>query len=400
LSAFKIAYSAPDPRLAQQVTDQLSSLFIQENLRNRQQLSENTTEFLETQLAQAGKDLARQEAHLRDFKSKYLGELPEQLQSTVQILSGLQTRLQAATEALNQAHQQKLYLESWLGQYKSLRSNLESRKTAAGAARPSLDDELDKLRAELADMSGRYTANHPDVLRLKEQVAQAEKLQEQADAQIAARQSKNPTEAVSTARSFSDLQAMSPMLQIEGQIKANRLEIANRHKEVRALEQEIDTYRRRLHLMPVREQELAAITRDHEQSRTNYESLLNKKMQSQMATSLEKREEGEQFHIIDPPNMPQKPYWPDRLKFSVLGVLFGTVLALGITALLEIVDGRVNREEDLRNLVAAPVLAGIPLIHTPSEQRQYRRNRALEAAAASVLLMTIPVTTFVTYFRG
>src|SRR5947199_759735 len=112
LSAFKISYSAPNPALAQQVTGKLSSLFIEENLRNRQQLAENTTKFLEIQLEQARKNLADQEERLSDFKSRYLGELPEQLQTNIQILSGLQARLQAANEGLDKANQQKLYLES------------------------------------------------------------------------------------------------------------------------------------------------------------------------------------------------------------------------------------------------------------------------------------------------
>ena len=401
LSAFKISYSAPNPRLAQQVTNQLSSLFIEENLHNRQQLSQNTTEFLELQLEQARKDLARQEEHLRDFKSKYLGELPEQQQSNVQILSGLQTRLQAATEALNQANQQKLYLESWLSQYKSLRANLQAKKSSNSASPPVLYEELDRLRAQLVDLSARYTPDHPDVLRLKQQIATTEKLAQQEDADITSGKSSRSTETVSTARSMADLQSMSPMLQIEGQVKANQLEIANRQQEVRALARQIENYQDRLNLTPVREQELASITRDHEQSRTNYESLLNKKMQSEMATSLEKREEGEQFHIIDPPNVPHKPYWPDRFKFSLLGVAFGILLAFGTAALVETVDGRIYREQDLRALVASPVLARIPLFHSSEEQqKQQQWYRGLETAAASVLIIMIPTMTLFTYYRG
>jgi polysaccharide biosynthesis transport protein len=270
LSAFKISYSAGNPRLAQQVTQELSSLFIEENLRNRQQLSEDTTKFLENQLEEARKNLAAQEERLRDFKTRYLGELPEQLQTNIQILSGLQSRLQAATEALDQANQQKLYLESLLNQYKTVRSELAVRGGDSALNPLSIDEELEKLRAELVDLSSRDTPKHPDIVRLKKQIADAESLKQQIDSSVMSNRSTDSIEAVGRPKSLSDLQAISPMLQIDGQIKSNQLEIANRKQEIKRLEVQIEIYQNRLNVTPEREQQLAAITRDHEQSRTNY----------------------------------------------------------------------------------------------------------------------------------
>lgn len=400
LSAFRISYSAGNPSLAQRVTRELSSLFIEENLRNRQQLSEDTTEFLDNQLTEARKNLAAQEERLRDFKTKYLGELPEQLQTNVQILSGLQSRLQAATEALDHANQQKLYLESLLNQYKTMRSQLSVRRDNSTLNPLSIDDELDKLRAELADLSSRDTAQHPDVIRVKRQIADAERVKQEIESQGKAN---TPDEGLGVAgkpKSLSDLQAISPMLQIDGQIKSNQLEIANRKQEMRRLEAEIEAYQARLNLTPVREQQLAAITRDHEQSRTNYESLLNKKMQSQMATNLEKRQQGEQFRIIDPPNFPQKPYFPDRFKFSLLGLMAGLALALGLTAAVELNDNRIHSEEDLLNVTPVPILVSIPELQTPGQQEKQLWHHRLEAATALLLMALIPAITLATYYKG
>jgi len=400
LSAFKISYSATSPTLAQQVTNELSSLFIQENLNNRQQLSENTTKFLENQLEQARKSLADQEERLRDFKARYLGELPEQLQSNIQILSGLQTRLQAATEALDQANQQKIYLESLLNQYKTLHSELTARPGAAGVSALTVDEELDRLRAELVDLSARATPKHPDVVRLKRQIADAERMKQQIDE---ASKSGNPEEigeGTGRPKNMSDLQAMSPMLQIGGQIKSNRLEIANRGQEVRRLEMQIELYQSRLNLTPVREQQLSAITRDHDQSRANYESLLNKKMQSEMATNLEKRQEGEQFRIIDPPNFPEKPYFPDRFKFSLLGLMFGIVLAFGATFLVEVMDEQIHSEEDLLSVTPVPILIAIPLLQSPAEQQRQGVYHRLQLAAVLLLAAAIPAVTLLSYYKG
>jgi len=400
LSAFKISYSAGTASLAQQVTKNLSSLFIEENLRNRQQLSENTTKFLESQLEQAGKNLAGQEERLRDFKSKYLGELPEQLQTNIQILSGLQARLQAATEALDQANQQKLYLESMLNQYKALHSELSVRRSDSAMSPSTLDQQLEKLKAELADLSSRYTPKHPDVVRLKSQIADAEAMKRQLDAEVKSAKTDETIENTKRPNSVADLQAMSPMLQIDGQIKSNALEIANRKQEMRRLEMQIDAYQARLNLTPVREQQLSAITRDHEQSRTNYESLLNKKMQSEMATNLEKRQEGEQFRIIDPPNFPQKPYSPDRFRFSLLGLVIGMFLGLGTTALVELMDQQIHSEEDLLSVTPVPILIAIPLLQTAAEQQKQCWYQRLQLAAALLLVAAIPAVTLISYYKG
>src|SRR5215831_586062 len=182
LSAFKVSYSAPTPALAQAVVGQITSLFIEENLRSQQQLSEDTTAFLDNQLSDARKDLERQEQLLSEFRSKYLGELPEQLTSNVQILSGLQTRLQSATSSLHQAEQQRLYLASLISHSKSLPRNWspdgEEDSVSPGPPTAS-DDQIDKMQAELADLNARYTPQHPDVVRLKEQIASAEAMRRQ-----------------------------------------------------------------------------------------------------------------------------------------------------------------------------------------------------------------------------
>src|SRR5437763_5453924 len=388
LTAFKISYSARTPMLAQQVTGELTSLFIEENLRNRQQQSEDTTAFLQNQLEDARKDLAQQEQRLREFKTKYLGQLPEQLQSNVQILAGLQAQLQAASEARDHAQQQKLYLESLVQQNRALRS---ANADSASAAPSSLDDELDKLKAQYADLSTRYTENHPDVLRLKQQIASTEKLKKQSDADVKA--GKGSSTATRMAQ-------VGTIAQVEGQLKANELEISNRTDEVKRVQGEIDQYRGRLNLTPVREEELSAITRDHEQSKENYQSLLAKKMQSELATNLEKRQQGEQFRIIDPPSLPRKPYFPDRFKMSLAGIALGLVLALGLTAAMETVAPRIHKEEDLCDLIPAPVLAAIPSLLTAAELQQQRRFMWLESAAAAGLLILIPALTFLVYRSG
>src|SRR5580698_50532 len=183
ITAFNVSYTSRDPRLAQQVTSELTNLFINENLEVRQQESEDTTKFLEAQLESARKTLADQEDKIREFKGQHVGELPTQVGSNLQILAGLQSQLQTEEDALNTAKQQRVYLETLVNQYRSLQGSPKGEGSNTTAGLPALDAELEKLRAQLADLSSRYTDRHPDVRKLKEQIAKTEKMRSQVAAE-------------------------------------------------------------------------------------------------------------------------------------------------------------------------------------------------------------------------
>jgi polysaccharide biosynthesis transport protein len=398
LSAFRVSYSAPSAALAQQVTKELTSLFIDENLRNHRQASESTTQFLEDQLEAAQLDLSRQDDRLREYKARHLGELPEQMQNTAQILSALQMRLQSNMDALDEANQQKLYLGSLLAQYQSVRAQLKNPHDGTEMSGADVDDQLSRLNAQLADLSVRYKPNHPDVRQLKDKIAALERLKSQADGETPS--SKPDVASTKAARTPSELRELAPALQIESQLSANKEKIARLEQAARKLDRQIEEYQNRLSVVPLREQELSELNREHEQSRAAYESLVNKKTQSQMATNLEKQRQGDLFTVIDPPNLPLRPYWPDRFKLSLLGLIGGTFLALGITVLVETLDARIHRAEDLRDLISLPVLAGIPKLQTAVEERRQKLRRRVEVVAASASMALIPAVTLLSYFRG
>jgi polysaccharide biosynthesis transport protein len=402
ISAFKVSYSANNPKIAQQVTAELTSLFIEENLHNREELSRDTTAFLETELESARKSLDQQEQRLRDFKNRYMGQLPEQTGTNIQILSGLQNRLLSATDARNQAEQQRLYLQSLMSQYGNVRQLSSS--TANAIAVPSqrsneLDQKIALLKSQLANLSAKYTPRHPDVVRLQEEIAATEKLKALADRP----ETSNSTSQVADARSTlsaGDSQALSAFTQLQSQLKGNEFELANRKAEIKKIENDIDSYQQRLNLAPAREQELTSITRDHEQSRLNFESLLAKKNQSAMATNLEKRQQGEQFRMIDPPSLPQKPYFPNRLFFSLSGLALGLALGIAILLTMELLSPRVYGELELQAIVPTPFLVTIPPMLTPVESRRKVIYRAFEVATATVMIIAIPAVTFFIYRKG
>lgn len=411
LTAFKITYSSTDPRLAQQVTGQLTSLFIDENLKERAQQSESTTDFLGSELEQARKSLSEQEQRVRDFKSKYLGALPDQLGSNLNILGGLQTRLQQEMQAVNQSQQQASYLQTLLEQYRSIRVGVNEGSTDPGLP-PALDGELMRLKTQLADIRSRYTERFPDYRRLKEQIAQLESMKQHMEEDLAAAAKSNkktqdtaPADnhkdgADARPTSFAEMKEMSPMLQLQGQLKQNQMELENRQKLVSQLEAQIQEYQTRLNETPVREQQLADLTRDYDQSLANYNSLLGKRNQSELATSLEKRQQGEQFRIIDPPGFPLKPYKPDRMLFALGGLFAGIFFGVTATATVELIDGRVFHEADFKEFVNAPVLTEIPPLPTQLETVHLHRRLRLEWIGAIAMLMVMASGFAFTAYHG
>lgn len=400
LSSFNVYYSSRDPRIAQQVTSELTNLFISENLEVRQQQSENTTKFLANQLEEARRNLADQEEKVREFKDQHLGELPGQLQSNLQILSGLQGQLQSEEDALNRAKQQNAYLESLLGQYRTLQRSVKSGdNTVVGL--PALDQELDKLKSQLADLSSHYTDRHPDVRKLKEQIAKTEKLKQQLIVNLQNGASDaSPSGASDAPKSYAGVRDASPTIELQSQLKANQIEIASREHTVQELKNKIGDYQNRLNQSPVREQQLADLTRGYDQSKSDYDSLLKKKNDSELATSLELQQQGEHFRILDPPNLPDKPYSPNRLKFFAIGLLAGVALGGVFAAGAELTDDRIYSEKEFKKLVTVNVLVEIPALSSPQEEKAQARRMQLAWVGAGLLVILMCAGFAITYFRG
>jgi polysaccharide chain length determinant protein (PEP-CTERM system associated) len=395
LSAFNIYYSNRDPKTAQLATAELANLFISENSEQRQARSENTTNFLEGQLEQARTKLAEQEARVREFKDKHIGELPTQTQSNLQILGGLQAQLQAQEDSLNRAKQQNTYLDSLLNQYRTLEHGKAGDGGPVGLA--AIDKELDRLKAQLADLSSHYTDKHPDVRKTKEQIARTQKTREQI---IADMNNGGGTPAPENPSTASMDPKSAPMLELESQLKANRAEIASRQGEIKDLQSKVYEYQGRLNRAPVMEQQFADITRDYETSKANYDSLLAKKNQSEMATDLEKTQQGEHFRMLDPPNLPTKPVKPNRLLLCGLGLIAGIILGGVAAAGSETIGGRVHSEREIKKVVPFEIFAEIPILETASEQAAARRSTLLAGAAAAVILLCILAGSAITYLHG
>jgi protein tyrosine kinase modulator len=395
LTAFRINFSYGSARVAQQITNELTSLFIDENLQARGQQSVSTTTFLENQLEQARQDLVQQEQQLREYKIRFIGELPEQKQTMLQMLGSLQSQLDANTAAIERAEQQRIYLESMESEYQAMQ---DSHGSADGNAVPSpievADTAIRDLKKQLTDLEAKYTSRHPDVDKLKDQITGWEQSRKQLEQKP---DSVPPTEA--SANTASRPQSV-PLAEVESRLKVTELEIEDDQEAAKKLRARMDNLESRLNLTPMREQQLAEVNRNYENSRQNYQSLLQKKLQSELATNLEKRQQGEQFRIIDPPNLPLKPSEPNRLEIVAIGWALGICLGLGLMALLEITDETIHNERGLLESVRAPVLIHVPVIRSRWERIRARLYQVSEATAAVFLLAASVGMGIYTYLVG
>jgi polysaccharide chain length determinant protein (PEP-CTERM system associated) len=400
ITSFRINYTAPDPHTAQQVTSELTNLFIDENLKVQQQESENTTQFIGSQLEAARASLADQDARVRAFQAAHEGELPTEEATNLQVLSGLQSQLQNEQDALGSARQQSVFHQSLIEQYHAM--NGTHRTTAIGS--PSdlevIDKQLDALKSKLQDLKARYTDQYPEVQQVKDEITQAEKTREQ----MIANQKKTPDvkdqNATNQAQENEDPAQNAPLLQLQSQLKADQLEISNRQSAIDNLKMRINQYQARLSAEPAVDQQLADLTRGYVQSQENYNGLLKKENDSQMATSMEQMQQGERFMMIDPPSLPLRPDFPNRLKMCEAGLGAGLALGLLVVVLLEFQDDRLYSDREIGKLISAPVICEIPEILDPADLRRQKLKTALGWALAALVVGAIASGSAFSYLRS
>ena len=343
-SGFYITASTDNAQSAQHVCTEILSMFMAENLKVRQQHAAGTTEFLAAQLVDSKRKLDEHDAKLAEFKRRYLGQLPSDEQRNLELLTSTRTRLEVVNQELSQIRQQKIVQESMLSQ------QVNSRKAVQSGVNPSgLQGELTALEQQLVSLQSRYTNEHPDVIKVKAQIASVQK-------QL--KQSKTVTE---TAQSKDDMVVDAPEIgQTRISLRLTEENIRNKRAEQASLGQQVRTLEGRLQLSPGVEEQYKALTRDYESALQFYNELLNKKTQSEMATDLERRQEGEQFGVMDAPDLPVKPSFPNRLKFAITGLVAGLGLGVGLVFVMERREDFIRTDEDVVRILGLPVLVGIP----------------------------------------
>lgn len=343
-SGFHISTTASSPELARQICNQLTSMFMQENIHAREQRAQGTTEFLKKELAEAKTNLNEQEAKLSEFRKRYVGQLPEEEQTNLSMLATLNNNLQAVTQEASRSQQDRNYIASLLQQ------ELTTWRASRGGDTQSLEEQLVKAQAQLVALEGLYTADHPDVIKTKYQIEELKSKLRQASHSTPPPDSADPEIAEPA-----QIQQWRMQLQHLDEV------IKGKAVEQEHVQQQIQNYQARLHLSPTIAEQLKTLNQDYQSALIMYNDLVSKMSQSEIAARLELRQQNEQFRVVDPPSLPQKPSYPKRWMFALGGLGAGLLLGLSVALLLEALDKSIRTEHDVHYYLNLRALATVPV---------------------------------------
>ncbi len=422
--AFSVAYQNHSPDLALKVANDLTSLYLNENLTSRAQMSEQAATFLSEQARQEAAHIAELDHKFADFKEQNHQELPELLQLNVQLAQRTEMDLHESDNQIQSLDSQRVLLQAQLAQLhpnsqvftdtgervfgtedrlKDLKSKLAALRSLYGPNHPDvrrtarevegLEKEvssqsatadrvrqLSEARAELAADQQKYSPSHPDVIRLQHRVESLEQ----------AVQAESATDVDQAAVKHADNPAY---LEVKGQLDAIT---ANRDAEMKQrdeLRRKLDDYNKRMAQSPDVERQYREMARDLESAQTKYQEILSKSTEAQVAQNLEAERKGERFTLIEPPQPPEKPVSPNVLLILIAGLVVAVGLGFAAVVTQESMDASVRGPNDIRALLLVPALASIPVIVTVADQNRRRRLRLYSCAGsiATIVLAVIAV---------
>jgi len=397
IPGFSVDFTADNPHLSQQICTELTSMFMSENLQQHEQAAKGTTEFLSNQLAEAKRALDDQDAKLADFKSKNLGALPNDTQANLQVLASLNTQLVAISDQINRAQQNRAYEQTLLAEQESQWKSMSSSPGNADAV-ALMQDQLGKMKDQLAIDQARYTDDYPDVVKLKKDIAQLQnKIDESSHpAAAAAPASAASGGASSTAAAkpgstepvhVAGPAAVPPVTeapstptpasiqQLRATLKQDDIFINQKTREQEKLQKQVRGYEARLQVSPAVEEEYNKLSLGHDAALKFYDTLLASHDQSQMSVNMETQQLGETFTILDSPDLPQEPSFPVWWQFVLGGLGAGLAIGVVIASIFELGDKSLRDEGDIEFYLGLPTLALVPSIGSENGAAKNGRHR-------------------------
>ncbi|MGH9447688.1 MAG: hypothetical protein ACRD3O_18455, partial [Terriglobia bacterium] len=338
-SGFTITCRLRTAEAAQSICSDVASLFVEQNVQRQERSARETTAFLTTQLASAQKSLDAQDARLAAFKGRYMNDLPDEVQTNLNLLNSATIQLEGVTEALNRDQSDKEYNESLLAQQLAA---WEAQQRGAVGPVP-LRVQIGHLQNELTDLEGKYRSDYPGIVDLKAQIAWLNKKAQKEDAGVRPqpKPARKPGENSLTEPPF--------VQQLRNELRLNAEAIHEETLQQHRLQKQIAAYQSRVQLSPQVEEEYSEITRNHQTALDLYNRLLSRLDASKMAGDLEQRQDSQQFRIIEAATFPGKPISPNPQLFTAAGLGAGLILGLGLVLLLEFRDKSIWNERDIES---------------------------------------------------
>lgn len=369
--AFALSYRGSDPATVAQVANTLGSFYIEENLKVRERQAAGTSQFLKAQLLEVKNRLDEQERVLSDFKKKNLGELPQQLDANLATIERLSSQLRSNGDNQTRAQERR----------DALLKQLADAGELAGTGPDAIADQLVKLNQELRQLRARYSDKYPDVIRVKEEIAALER-------ELSEAKSNPPKESkLAAPQTAYGVRTRQALADAEGEINA----LKGEEKRLRGA---LAAYLGRVENSPKREQEYKELSRDYEATKDLYATLSKRYDEAQLAESMEQRQKGEQFRILDSAVPAGEPTAPNRPRLMLIALVLSLGLAVAAVVAAEQLNPTFHSLDELRAFTTAPVLVSIPQIVTPVDTARHQRRARLAVAVSAVGLVVIVGTSF------
>ncbi len=402
-STFAISFRHGDPELTRDVTNALASNFISENLKIRESHALGTSSFLADELDTVRRRLEEREETLKAYREKHFGAMPEQLQTNLSMLARMQSQIEHLEKSLQDAQNRRLMLQQQIAQQKRMAEQMAD--FSGNQALFDFDDDsagfesgqLASLRGQLDELLMRYTENHPDVRRVKSMIEKLEAQEAQETASLELED--NPLPDLEPPAMDMTPMMPSPEDMFRPQLAQVDGEIARLRADIVKSKERLEVYQTRVEQAPKREQEILSLKRDYENLKSLYDSLLNRKLEAELAVSMEKKQKGEQFRILDPAKRPEIPVEPDMRRILLLTLVLGLGLGGGLGYLREITDTSYKEPKEMINDLGLPVLISLPYRYTAQEERVLKLKKLLKAGGVAVGFVGLS-TGIVLYNKG
>lgn len=357
LPGFNVAFTASNPHRAQEICAGVTNIMIRENLNDNTSNARNTADFLGRQVEDAKRNLDQLDAKLADFKKRYVGQLPGSEDKNLQMLMGMNSQLDANTQTLNRAQQDKAYTESLLAQ------QLAAWKSSQTSTNPqSLQQQLTTLQAQLISLQAHYTDDYPDVVKTKRDIAEVQKKLDEINAAAA-----SPTDITPQKENLSE---PPEIRQLRMQIHQYEQVITQGTRDQQKLQEQIKVLQGRVALSPAIEEEYKELTRDYDTAQKFYEDRLANKKQAEMQVAAVQEQQGETMSVLDPADLPDSPSFPNRWLFAGGGLATGLMFGLGLALWLEMRDTSLRTENDVVAVLDLPVLSQVPWVGVAEEEKK------------------------------
>lgn len=385
--AFSISFQGSDPRKVMRIANTLASFFMDENLKVREAQAIGTSEFLDSELEKTRRRLEVREKKLSVYRSKYLGGLPDELETNLRTLDRLQEQLASKNDLLRESKNSLSLLDAQISetQRSASQETYVSGDGISGTTGQFSSENEEKLYlAEKAheELLTSYTEKHPDVVKLKKTIENLKNAMEKET---------SPSQAMDGDKPVSprERKINGVMAQMQLSRKQGVSDISNIKADIQAIEKQMKLYQARVEETPKRELELQSLKRDYNNIRDIFNSLLDRKLEAELSVNMEKKQKGEQFRILDHARLPEKPISPDIKKFFLLSLVAGLGIGAGIIFLLEFFDSAIRRDEQLEDDLGLTILANIPRLQVPGDKKKWRLETTGFVLAGFYMLLVL-----------